>query len=165
MHPIDPGSHWLEAGITGLPRQREWDAVATSETPGTPGDEAEFVALEDGRLLVAAAPEGFDPTPLAAALEGAVERPYRALAVRHPELWTVGASVIETARLDPDPRGDDFELTWDGATLSLVVDGMPAEPSSATALERLAASRLSDAYAAQASRLDGDLFEISVLAL
>ena len=31
MHPIDPGSHWLEAGITGLARQREWDAVATAD--------------------------------------------------------------------------------------------------------------------------------------
>ncbi len=27
--PLDPGRHWLAAGITGIPRQREWDAVAT----------------------------------------------------------------------------------------------------------------------------------------
>ena len=165
VHPIDPGSHWLEAGITGLARQREWDAVATSEAPGTSGDEAEFVALTDGRLLVDSGPDGFDPAPLAAALEGAIDRPYRALAVRRPELWTVGASAIETARLDPDPRGDDLELAWDGATLALVADGMPADPSTAAALERLAASRESGAYAAHAGRLDGDLFEISVLAL
>jgi hypothetical protein len=85
--------------------------------------------------------------------------------VRRPELWTVGASAIETARLDPDPRGDDLELTWDGATLALVADGMPADPSSADALERLAASRESGAYAAHAGRLDGDLWEILVLPL
>jgi hypothetical protein len=42
---------------------------------------------------------------------------------------------------------------------------MPADPSSAAALERLAAEREGGAYAAQAGRLDGDLFEISVLAL
>jgi hypothetical protein len=165
VHPIDPGSHWLEAGITGLARQREWDAVATSEAPGMAGDEAEFVALADGRLLVDASPDGFDPEPLAAALEGAIDRPYRALAVRRPELWTVGASAIETARLDPDPRGDDLELTWDGATLALVTDGMPADPSIADALERLAASRENGAYAAHAGRLDGDLWEILVLPL
>ena len=165
MHPIDPGSHWLEAGITGLARQREWDAVATSDAPGTAGDEAEFVALADGRLLVNTSPDGFDPEPLAAALEGAIDRPYRALAVRRPELWTVGASTIETARLDPDPRGDDLELTWDGATLALVANGMPADPSTADALERLAASRESGAYAAHAGRLDGDLWEILVLPL
>jgi len=165
VHPIDPGNHWLEAGITGLARQREWDAVATSDAPGTPGDEAAFVALADGRLLVDAGPDNFDPEPLAAALEGALERPYRALAMRRPEMWAVGASEIETARLDPDPRGNDLELTWDGATLALVADGMPADPSSAAALERLAAARESGAYAAHAGRLDGDLFEISILAL
>ena len=165
MHPLDPGSHWLEAGITGLPRQKEWDAVATSDAPGTAGDEAEFVALSDGRVLVDAGPDGFDPEPLAAALEGAIERPYRALAMRRPEMWAVGASVIETARLDPDPRGDDLELTWDGSTLALVADGMPADPSNAAALERLAASRERGAYAAHAGRLDGDLWEILVLPL
>ena len=45
--PIDPGRDWLAAGITGLQRQREWDAVATSEADGTPGDEVAFVALAD----------------------------------------------------------------------------------------------------------------------
>ena len=165
MHPIDPGSHWLEAGITGLPRQKEWDAVATSDAPGTVGDEVEFVALSDGRLLVGAGPHGFDPGPLAAALEGAMERPYRALAMRRPEMWTVGANAIETARLDPAPNGDDLELTWDGATLSLVADGMPADPSGAAALERIAAARESGAYAAHGTRLDGDLWEFLVLPL
>jgi len=99
VRPIDPGSHWLEAGITGLARQREWDAVATSDAPGTAGDEAEFVALAEGQLLIGRSPDGFDPEPLAVALEGAIDRPYRALAVRHPELWTVGATAIETADL------------------------------------------------------------------
>ena len=165
MHPIDPGSHWLEAGITGLARQREWDAVATADAPGASGDEAEFVALADGRLLVDAGPDGFDPEPLASALEGAIERPYRALALRRPEMWAVGASAIEVVQLDPGTRGDDLELTWDGATLSLVADGMPADPSSAAALERLAAGRESGAYAAHAGRLDSDLWEILVLPL
>lgn len=162
---MDPGDHWLEAGITGLARQREWDAVATSDAPGTAGDEVGFVALADGRVLVEAAPDGFDPEPLVAALAGSIERPYRALAVRRPEVWAVGASTIEVARLDPDPRGDDLELTWDGATLALAVDGMPADPSDAAALERLASARESASYAAQAGRLDGDLWEILILPL
>ena len=165
MHPIDPGSHWLEAGITGLARQREWDAVATAEAPGTPGDEAEFVALADGRFLVDSGPNGFDPAPLASSLEGSIAAPYRALALRRPELWAVGASAIEVVRLDPDPRGDDLELTWDGTTLSLIRGGIPADPSAASALERLAASREQGSYAAHAGRLDGDLWEILVLPL
>lgn len=165
MAPLDPGSHWLEAGITGLPRQQEWDAVVTADASGSPGDEAEFVALADGRLLVAEIPEGFDPEPLAAALEGVIERPYRASAVRRTELWAVGAVAIDVVRLDPTPDGDDLELIWDGSRLALSVDDVPADPMRAVALERLAATRESGAYSAHAHRLAGDLFEVLILAL
>jgi hypothetical protein len=165
MHPIDPGEHWLASGITGLPRQREWDAVATSDAPGEPGWEVEFVALAGGRLLVEDATEGFDPAPLAGALEGSIEPPYRATAFRREELWTIGATGIEAVRLDPDPRGDDLELTWDGSTLTLSVDGLPTDPGAAPALERLARGRESDGFAANAHRLDGELFEILVFPL
>ena len=165
MAPVDPGSHWLEAGITGLARQREWDAVATAEAPGTAGDEAEFVVLADGRILVDVGPASFDPAPLASSLEGSIDAPYRALALRRPELWAVGASAIEVARLDPDPRGDELELTWDGTAISLVRDRMPADASDAAALERLAVAREEGAYAARAGRLDGDLWEILILPL
>jgi len=163
--PLDPGRHWLEAGITGLARQREWDAVATAEAPGSPGDEAQFVALSDGRLLVEGGPADFDLSPLADALQGSLDAPYRAVAVRRDELWSVGASAIEVARLEPDPRGDDLELTWDGSTLALAADGMPADPASAAALERIAAEREEGPYAAHAHRLEGDLFELLVLPL
>ena len=77
----------------------------------------------------------------------------------------MGASAIETVRLDPDPRGDELELTWDGSMLALLADGMPADPSGAAALERLAAGRESGADAAHAGRLDSDLWEILVLPL
>ena len=165
MHPVDPGEHWLAAGITGLPRQREWDAVATAEAPGAPGEEVEFIALADGRLLLEEAPQGFDPAPLAAALEGAIEPPYRAAAFRRPELWAVGATAIEVARLGPDPGGDDLDLTWDGTTLALTLDGRPVDPSAAPALERIAAEQEDGAYAAHAHRLADDLFELLVLPL
>jgi len=165
MMPLDPGRHWLEAGITGLARQREWDAVGTAEGPGSPGDESEFLALPDGRLLVESGPSGFDPGPLAAALAGSIEPPYRAVGVRRPELWAVGACAIEVARLEPDPRGDDLELTWDGSSLALVADAMPADPSHASALERIAAAREEGPYAAHAHRIEGSLFELLVLPL
>ena len=64
LMPLDPGRHWLEAGITGIPRQREWDAVKLVEAPGATGDELEFVALPDGRVLLESGPVGFDPAPL-----------------------------------------------------------------------------------------------------
>ena len=88
--PLDPGKDWLAAGITGLPRQREWDAVATVEASGAPGEEASFVALADGTFVVEAAPDDFDPVPLAAALEPRIAPPYRAVAHRRPEVWAVG---------------------------------------------------------------------------
>ena len=70
LMPLDPGRHWLEAGITGIPRQREWDAVKLVEAPGAAGDELEFVALPDGRVLLESGPDGFDPAPLSTAFRG-----------------------------------------------------------------------------------------------
>lgn len=163
--PLDPGQHWLEAGITGLARQREWDAMVTVDAPGNPGDEAGFVALSDGRLVLDPPGSGIDAAPFATALEGALDRPYRALAVRRPELWVVGASSVEVVRLDPDPRGDDLELAWDGTSLTLSSDGVPADPVHADALARIAGERESGAYSAAAHRLDGDLWELLILPL
>jgi hypothetical protein len=163
--PLDPGRDWLAAGITGLARQREWDAVATTEGPGEPGDEVEYVALPDGQVLMESAPAGFDPAFLVSGLHDVLDPPYRAVAVRRPELWAIGAVAMETAQLDPDPRGDDLALTWDGETLTLLADGLPTDPSGAEALEALATARLTGPYAAHAHRLDGDLWEISILAL
>ena len=165
LMPLDPGRHWLAAGITGIPRQREWDAVATVQSPGNAGDEAQFVVLPDGRLLVEGDDLTRDVAPLAAALEGALEAPYRAVALRHDELWAVGARGIEVVRLDPDPDGDDLELTWDGSAHALALDGALASPSRGTALEQTAAGRVKGSYAAHAHLLDGDLWEILVLAL
>jgi hypothetical protein len=162
--PLDPGREWLAAGITGLQRQREWDVVATVDGDGAPGDEVEFVGLADGTFVVES--EGSaGPEPFAAALGESIEAPYRALAVRRPEMWAVGAVAIEVERLDPDPRGAELELTWNGSELELTIDDVPADASGAAALERIASERMDGAYAAHAHRLRGDLWEISVLAL
>jgi predicted trehalose synthase len=162
--PLDPGRDWLAAGITGLQRQREWDAVATVEGEGTPGDQVEFVTLPDGSFVLES-DGASDPTPFAAALGESIEAPYRALAVRRPDVWAVGAVTVEVERLDPDPRGDELALTWNGSELELTIDELPASPAQAPALERIATSRMDGAYAAHAHRLRGDLWEISVLAL
>lgn len=162
--PLDPGREWLAAGITGLQRQREWDAVATAEVEGVAGDEVAFVALPDGTFVLES--EGTaNPTPFADALGDGIERPYRALAVRRPEVWAVGAVSIEVGRLDPDPQGNDLELTWNGSELALTVDHLPADPGRGAALERIARGRVGGPYAAHAHRLRGDAWELSVLAL
>jgi len=164
MQPLDPGREWLAAGITGLQRQREWDAVATAEVDGIPGDEVEFVALPDGTFVVESE-GGADPTPFADALREGIDRPFRALAVRRPGVWAVGAVSIEVDRLDPDPRGNELELTWNGTALELTIDDVPAEPGRAEGLQRIATSRVAGPYAAHAHRLRDDVWELSVLAL
>jgi hypothetical protein len=161
--PLDPAREWLAAGITGLSRGREWDAVATLEGEGEPGDELRFVALADGDLVLESG--NADPARFAAALRESIAPPYRALAVRRPELWAVGAVAIRVERLDPDPRGSDLELTSTGSGLELSIDRVPADPAQAAALERIAVALVDGAFAAHAHRLRGDLWELSVLAL
>jgi hypothetical protein len=163
--PLDPAREWLAAGITGLARGREWDAVATLADAGADGAEVAFVALADGTFVVESS-EDADPVPFAEALGDGIAPPYRAVAVRRPGLWAIGAVAIEVARLDPDPRGDELELAWTGSVSTLLVDGVPADPGRASALERLAVGRVgAGPYAAHARRLRGELWEISVLAL
>jgi hypothetical protein len=156
--PHDTRPRWGAAGIHGVPRPREWDASAVVEARDLPGDEIAFVALADGTLVVEG--EG-DVEPLAAALDGQIDPPYRAQAVRRDErFWGVGARRTEVAVL-PDVPGDAVELSVNEGERSLRVDGMPAS-GSLPALERLAVERGFAAYVVRAERLDGDLFEVSV---
>lgn len=158
--PLDPARHWLAAGITGLARQREWDVVVTTEGPGSPGDETQFVHLAGGRLLVESASEGMEPESLAAALEGSIEAPYRAVGVRRPRLWAVGACSIEVVELEQDPLGETVEVVRDDSGLKLRIDGLPSLEH-LPELERLGEAR-SATYVVRARRLDGRIFEVEI---
>lgn len=160
MSSLDPARHWLAAGITGLARSREWDATGAVEGPGEVGEEVEFVALPDGRLLAAG---GRDPGPFAGALEGSLDPPYRALARRQPEIWAVGARSIEVAEVSDDPGGDEVEIVRTEEGVSTTIDGLPTARS-VPELERLGEAR-GDAYVVRAGRLDGALFQVEVEAL
>jgi hypothetical protein len=154
--PLDPAREWLAAGITGLARGREWDAVVLAEAPGTAGEELEFVALCDGRLLA----EAGDVTPLAAALAGAIDPPYRAVAVRREDVWAVGARSIRVLELEAEPGGDAVEVVRIAEGVSLRVDGIPSS-AHVPELEALGASRFAT-FVVRAHRLDGILFEVEV---
>ena len=158
--PLDPGRHWLEAGITGIPRQREWDAVATAPGPGSPGEEAEFVALVDGRLLVDAAVDGFDAAPLATALAGSIQPPYRAVARWRPELWAVGARAIRVVELPRDRHGDVLEVVRTADGFSIRVDGV-VSGAHVPELEELGAARFAT-FVVRAWRLADRLFEVEI---
>jgi hypothetical protein len=109
-----------ETGIHGIPRERQYDAVATTDAPDARGDSARFVGLEDGSLLIEEG-EG-DLTALADAIEQEIARPYRATAVRRGETtWAVAAHRLRVIEL-PEPGGDEIELSLRGDDKTLVVD-------------------------------------------
>jgi hypothetical protein len=144
-----------ETGIHGIPRERQYDAVVTTEAPDAQGTSATFVGLEDGSLLIE---EGDgDLTALADAIEHELLRPYRANAVRRSETqWAVAAHRLRVAEL-PEPGGDEIELVLRGDDKTLVVDGNRSF-GTLPELERLAEG---DAVI-RADRLDGTLWEVRV---
>jgi hypothetical protein len=144
-----------ETGIHGIPRERQYDAVATADAPDAEGDAARFVGLEDGSLLIE---EGDgDLTPLADAIEQDIARPYRANAVRRGETtWAVAAHRLRVLQL-PEPGGDQIELVLNGDEKTLVVDGN----RSFGTLPELEALADGDAVI-RASRLDETLWEVRV---
>ncbi len=144
-----------ETGIHGIPRERQYDAVAATDAPNVEGSSARFVGLEDGSLLVE---EGDgDLTPLADAIEQDIVRPYRANAVRRSETqWAIAAHRLRVVEL-PEPGGDEVELVVRGEEKTLVVDGNRSF-GTIPELEQLAEG---DAVI-RAARLDGTLWEVRV---
>lgn len=157
--PEHPGPHWGEVGIHGVARPREWDAVVSVEAPALRGEEARFVALPDGTLLIEEAADEDNLDALADALEGAVEAPYRAEARRRDgTIWAVGARRIEVVSVEDDVAGDELTLTVHEGRRELTVDGTRGF-GGVRSLERWAGERW-EAYALTAERLDGDLWEV-----
>jgi hypothetical protein len=150
-----------EAGIHGLHRQRQWDAVATAEAPELRGDEVEFVTLPDGTVLIEDdVPEG-SLSPLADALEQELSPPYRAHALRRDgDVWAVAANAIDVVAVPEEVKGDTVSLAVQGEERTLLVDERPAWGDVPT-LESFAAQRHRD-FALHAERLDGDLWSVKV---
>ena len=153
-----PPLGWMEAGIHGIARPRQFDAVVAVTAEGIAGNEIAFVALPDGTFLVesgAEVPEGA-LDPFADALEGSMTTPYRCIGIRKGEnQWAAAAKAINVVEL-PDAAGDVIELAVKGDERTLLVDG---ERTFGTVpeLEELTEE---DAYVVRAERLDGDLWEV-----
>ena len=144
-----------ETRIHGVPRQREHDAIATTEAPDVEGTAVQFVGLEDGTLVIE---EGDgDLTALADAIETQVERPYRAFATRRGDtVWAVAAHRLRVVEL-PEPGGEEIELVVRGGERELSVDTVRMF-GTLPELEQLAEG---DAVI-RAARLDGPLWEVRV---
>jgi hypothetical protein len=150
------GGFRLPVGITGLQRQREWDAVVLAEAPGLEADETELVLLRDGTLLGDPAAE-----PLVRAVP--LEPPFRAYAVRKSgALYSVGANEIEVAELPADVEGEELELSVRGEERILTMDGMRSF-ASISELEALGGGRAD--FVVRARRLAGRLWQADVEAL
>jgi len=154
--PLDTAPRWGEVGIHGVHRQREWDAVAIAEAPELEGDEARFVVLVDGSIL--AETDDLELETLAAALEGALEAPYRAEAVRRGDgLWAVAGRRVQVVEIPEEVDGDRATLTLRDGARTLELDGMTAFGSIPT-LERLGG----DDVVVTALRLDETLWEVEL---
>jgi hypothetical protein len=156
--PAAPG--WMETGVHGVHRAREWDSVVTVEAEMA-GDRARFVALPGDVLVVE---EGEDVEPLADALDEVASVPYRAEAVRRGERqWAVGLRRIQVVELQDDPGGDELMLSLRDGERSVLVDGAPVF-GSIPALEQLGAAK-GESYVVEARRLEGALWEVRVTPL
>jgi hypothetical protein len=157
--PFDPGPHWGEVGIHGVHRQRVWDAVVTTAAPALAGDDASFVALEDGRLLLEHG-DG-DVRPLAEALAPALRPPYRAEAVRRGDAaWAVAGRRIRVVEVPEEIAGDHVTVTMRDGERTVELDGERVFGGMG-ALERLAG----DDAVVTARRLGETLWEVEVTPL
>jgi hypothetical protein len=161
--PFSPAH--IELGWRGRARGRPpgWDAVVTVRVADLAGDEVAFTTLPNGDVIVERENGDGDLSPLADAMEQKIEPPYRAVAARQDgDLWGVGAKRIQVAEF-PLAEGDSVELTENGGVRKVRVDD---EPSDAEVPELVQLGEQVGAdYSVEARRIDGDFWEVLVLAL
>ena len=143
---------------------KEWDAAVAVDAGALAGDRVEFTALPGGDLIVGEETGDADLSPLADAVERHVSPPYRAVATRQGgELWAVGAKRIVVAEI-PFPHGEKLELSRHGGDEELRVDGEPSDAAVPPTLARVGEA-VGDSFYVEASRVDGDLWEVRATAL
>jgi hypothetical protein len=150
--------------VHGIPREREWDAVASAQAPDLSGEHVEYVALADGTLVVDEdVPEG-SLSALADALEGQISPPYHGYAFwQQDEVWAVAAKRVQIVEVPEDVPGDEVELAVNNGALSTVVDGEESR-AEIPSLEGFASQQFGS-FVLRASRLDDLLWEVTVIPL
>jgi hypothetical protein len=140
----------------------DWDMCVTATVPGLAGERVEFTTIPDGDVIVGEEAGDADLSPLAEAVERKVDPPYRAVAARQDgDLWAVGAKRIAVARI-PFPVGDKLELSWNGSYSELRVDGEPDDDAVIPAELADLGQGGGASYFVEATRIDGDLWEVRV---
>ncbi len=152
------------SAIHGIPRNREWDAVASAQAPELPGDQADFVALPDGTLFTDDDLPDESLTPLADALENLLQAPYHALARRQEgDIWAVAAMRVNVVEVPEDVPGDKVDLAVNDGERTVLVDEVESKVE-VPSLEEFAAQQFGS-FVLRASRLDDTLWEVTVLPL
>ena len=158
-HPL-----WRIAGIHGIPRAREWDAVLTAVAPDLPGDETDFVALPDGTLFTDEELPAGALEPIADAFDGLIDPPYHAVALRQDEdVWSAGAMRVAVVEVTEEVDGDLVEIVVNDGERKVLVDEAESR-AEIPSLEDFAAQQFGS-FVLHASRLDETLWEVSVLPL
>jgi hypothetical protein len=150
--------------VHGIPRNREWDAVASAEAPDLPGDSLEFVALADGTLVVDDdLPDGA-LAPLADTLEDQISAPYHGYALRQDgDVWSVAARRTQIVELEDDVTGDEVDMVVNDGSRRVAIDGVESD-AAMPGLEAFAAQQFGS-FVLHASRLDDLLWEVTVIPL
>lgn len=149
-------------GVSGVPRGRTWDVVASAQAAELGGETVTFVALADGTLVVDDdVPDG-SLAPLADAVEATLPPPYRAAAVRSGgDVWAVVAESVSVVEI-PLAEGDIVDLSVVDGVRELTIDGertIRPLPS----LDALAEQH--GDVSLHAERVDGNLFAVDVFPL
>jgi hypothetical protein len=145
----------------GVPRAREWDAIATAEAPDLTGDAIEFVVLEDGTLFVDLDLPEEALTPIADALEATIDPPYRAVARRREgDVWSATAMRVDIVALPQSIPGDEVVIAAHEDEVKLLIDDEEYE-GEIPALESFGQERF-ESFVLTASRLDTQLWEVTV---
>jgi hypothetical protein len=158
-HPL-----WRIAGIHGIPRAREWDAVLTAIAPDLPGDETDFVALLDGTLFTYEDIPAGALEPIADGFDGLIDAPYHAVALRQDEdVWTAGAMRVAVVEVPEEVDGDQVDLVVNDGERKVLVDEAESR-TEIPSLESFAAQQFGS-FVLRATRLDETLWEVTVLPL
>jgi hypothetical protein len=158
-HPL-----WRIAGIHGIPRAREWDAVLTAIAPDLPGDETDFVALPDGTLFTEEDLPAGALEPIAEAFGGLIDPPYHAVALRQDDdVWSAAAMRVAVVEVPEEVDGDLVDMVVNDGERKVLVDEAESR-AEIPSLEDFAAQQFGS-FVLHASRLDETLWEVSVLPL
>ena len=161
-YPAEPEATPWDIKRRAMPRPAEDDVATTAHAPKIAGAAVEFATLPSGDLIVDEEQGDADLGPLADAIEKHLSPPYRATGRRESgDLWAVAARRIVVLTFPCE--GDEIELVSRGGESTLRVDGAPSTLR-VPELESAGAAR-GDDYAVEATRLDGDLWEVTASAL